>query len=66
MAESRKTKMIEARTIIYLLYGITADSGKWGEFLPREEIMHLLKMARKRLDDLEKCISADRRLGDGG
>ena len=55
MTESNRTLIIEARAIITVLYGITADSGKWADYLPRQEIMHLLTMARKRLDDLDRA-----------
>ena len=54
MSDQRRTRLIEARTVIHVLYAITADAVQWGEFIPREEIMHLLKMARQRLDELER------------
>lgn len=52
MNKSSKALVLEARTILYLLHSIVDGSVNWDEDIPRQEIVHLLSLARARLDAL--------------
>lgn len=52
MDKSSRALILEARTILYLLHSVVDGSVDWDEDIPRQEMVHLLSLARARLDAL--------------
>jgi len=52
MNKSNEVLVLEIKTILHVVQGLTADKEDWTEDMPREEISYFLHMARDRLDVL--------------
>lgn len=55
MDKTSKALVLEARTILYILHSIAEGSADWDEDIPRQEMVHLLYLAKVRLDEIS-CV----------
>lgn len=53
MDRASRALLLEARMILHMLYSVAQGSSDWEEDLPRHEVIHLLYVAKARLDAID-------------